>query len=349
MLVESIEQKWLECFRKVFAMCNVVSGTRAVVLSETLSRQVNVKLAELALLDLGASTFHVVMPSPKQSAPVPVRSTGTSLALQGNRAAIAALKNSEIIIDCTVEGMLHAPELKEILAAGPRLMMISNEHPDVLERLMPDPGVDVRVKVGLSMLAKASQMTVSSAAGTDLCIALKDAPARGSAGFVTEPGKLSYWPAGLCLCFPRPGSVNGRLVLDVGDMNLTFKRYVESPVSMRIEDDYVVSIEGGGLDAQLMRSYFEAWNSREAFGVSHVGWGMNPGARWDSLVMYDKNDINATEYRALAGSFLYSTGANEFANRYTAGHFDLPLRGCSIALDDTSIVERGVLVGALAP
>ncbi len=349
MLVESIEQKWLDCFRKVFTLCNVIPGTRAVVLSETLSRQVNVKLAELALLDLGARAVHLVMPSPRQVAPVPVRSTGTSLALQGNRSAIAALKEAQIIIDCTVEGMLHAPELKEILAAGPRLMMISNEHPDVLERLMPDPKLDGRVKTGLGMLAKASRMTVSSAAGTELQIDLKDAPARGSAGFVTEPGKLSYWPAGLCLCFPRPGSVNGRLVLDVGDMNLTFKRYIESRVSMRVENDYVVAIDGDGLDAQLMRSYFDAWNSREAFGVSHVGWGMNPGARWDSLVMYDKNDINATEYRALSGSFLYSTGANEFANRHTAGHFDLPLRGCSIALDDTPIVDRGVLLAPLAP
>ena len=34
--------------------------------------------------------------------------------------------------------------------------------------------------------------------------------------------------------------------------------------------------------------------------------------------MYDKADLNGTELRA-AGNFLYSTGANEFAGRFTEG------------------------------
>ncbi|MGE4341283.1 MAG: peptidase M29, partial [Pigmentiphaga sp.] len=115
-----------------------------------------------------------------------------------------------------------------------------------------------------------------------------------------------------------------------------------------IEDDYVTAIEGKGLDAELMRSYFAAFGDRNAYGVSHVGWGMNPATRWDSMMMYDKNDINATEYRALAGSFLYSTGANEFSQRHTRGHFDLPLRHCTIALDGREVVRDGSLLGELA-
>ena len=40
--------------------------------------------------------------------------------------------------------------------------------------------------------------------------------------------------------------------------------------------------------------------------------------------------------------------ANEAAKRYTAGHFDLPMRNCTIRLDDTVIVDGGVLQGDLA-
>lgn len=348
MLTESIERKWIAAFRRVFELCAVVPGTHAVVLSETLSRRINVKLSELALLELGARVCHVVVPSPPLRDPVPLRSTGSSLALQGQRPALAALRSAEIVIDCTIEGLLHARELGEILGAGARLMMISNEHPEVLERLMPDPALAPKIRHGVELLSRAHRMDVTSAAGTCLHIDVREAPGRGSAGYVTEPGKLSYWPAGLCLCFPRAHSVNGTLVLDVGDMNLTFKRYVQSRVSLRIEDDYVVAVEGDGLDAELMRSYFAAFGDREAYGASHVGWGMNPAARWDSLAMYDKGDVNATEYRALAGSFLYSTGANEFAQRHTSGHFDLPLRRCTIALDGQEVVRNGQLLGALA-
>ena len=46
----------------------------------------------------------------------------------------------------------------------------------------------------------------------------------------------------------------------------------------------------------------------------------------------------------MAGNFLYSTGANEFAGRYTRGHFDLPVMACTITLDDEVVVNKGVPV-----
>ncbi len=342
-----IEGKWIACFRRAFEMSGIGKGTIVAILSETQSRIVNVKLAELALVELGARLFHLSMPTPPQTDLLPVRSTGASQALQRHPAAVKALAATEIIIDCTVEGLLHAPELPEILAAGARVLMISNEHPDVLERLMPDPGLQPRVAMALDMLRGARQMRVTSEAGTDLLIEVAGAPARGNAGYLDPASKVAYWPGGLCLCFPKAGSVSGALVMAPGDINLTFKRYVETPIRMTVERDYVTSIEGSGLDADLMRSYIEGWGERDAYAVSHVGWGMNPRARWDALVMYDKADVNGTELRAFAGNFLYSTGANETAGRFARGHFDLPFRNCTIALDNRIVVERGKLLPPL--
>ncbi|MDO8755847.1 MAG: peptidase M29, partial [Polaromonas sp.] len=137
------------------------------------------------------------------------------------------------------------------------------------------------------------------------------------------------------------------LVLAPGDVNLTFKRYLEQAVVLTIENDFVTDIAGQHVDADLMRSYWAAWGDREAYAVSHVGWGMNPKARWDAMALYDKKDFNGTELRAFAGNFLYSTGANEVAGRHTLGHFDLPLRGCTVALDGQVIVDAGQLTGEL--
>ncbi len=75
---------------------------------------------------------------------------------------------------------------------------------------------------------------------------------------------------------------------------------------------------------------------------------MNPRARWEALTMYDRRDTNGTELRAVAGNFLYSTGANEAAGRFTLGHFDLPMRGCTVTLDGVPVVEQGRLIGELA-
>ena len=107
MLQERIEGKWLACFRRVFVLNGIVRGTRVVLVSETQSRPVLVHLAELAACDLGAEFCLIQMPTPPQTAPVPVKSTGTSWAIQGNRAVIEALKMCDIVVDCTVEGIIH--------------------------------------------------------------------------------------------------------------------------------------------------------------------------------------------------------------------------------------------------
>ena len=155
MLVERIEGKWIEAFRDVFRLCAVKPGEVVAVLSETQSRRVLVELSELALHQLGARVFHVQLPSPPLEPGVPVRSTGTSLAVGGLEPVIQALAASGMVVDCTVEGMLHAKELPRILAGGARLMMISNEHPEVLERTKPTLELRTRVRKGMELLGAA--------------------------------------------------------------------------------------------------------------------------------------------------------------------------------------------------
>lgn len=346
---DRIEPKWIDSFRLVFELCEVRRGDEVAILSETQSRRSLVLLAEIALHQLGAKLFHVVMPTPALSAPAPVRSTGASNAIQMNGAAIAALASASLVVDITVEGLLHSRELPEILKPGrARVLYVSNEHPEAFERMPPSREASERVKRGRKMLAAAKQMRVTSKAGTDLAIDVAGAPCGASKGFVTRPGEVDHLPGGLVVCFPRANSVNGVLVMDAGDINLTFKRYLEAPIRLTIENDFVTDIAGAGTDADLMRSYLAAWGERNAYATSHVGWGMNRQARWDSLTMYDKFATNGVEQRAFAGNFLYSTGANEHAQRHTLGHFDLPIRNCTIALDGLVIVDGGKLLGELA-
>lgn len=221
MLRDRIEAKWIDAFVRVFELCKVRAGEACAVLSETQSRALNVHLAELALARLGATMFHVVVPSPQQHAPVPVRSTGGATALADQRAAIAGLK------------------------------------------------------AAVKRARAAKTMRVVSAAGTELTVDMREASTAGVWGWCDRPRTVAHWPGGLVVSFPRTGAVNGMVVLDAGDVNLTFKRYLESPVRLAIEADYVTRIEGTGTDAELMRRYFAAWGDREAYATSHVGWGLN--------------------------------------------------------------------------
>ena len=151
MFADRIEGKWIDMFSSVFELCKLEPGDTAAIVSETQSRELNVHLAELGLQQLGVKAFHVKLVTPRQDSPVPVRSTGASNSVQGLEPVVAALGTSTIVVDCTVEGLLHAPELPKILKAGARLLMVSNEHPDVLERLIPDPALTPKVKTGTGL------------------------------------------------------------------------------------------------------------------------------------------------------------------------------------------------------
>ena len=339
-----LEAKWIDLFARVFKLNGVQPGDVCAVLSETQTRPDLPQLAELGLLQLGARPFHLMLPARPLSAPVPVRSTGASDAIGGMQPVVAALAGSAFVADCTVEGLQHAVELPAILKGGARVLAISHEHPETLERTSPRAEDEQPVREAMRRIKAAKTLLVSSAAGTDLEVSLENARVGGVWGFTTRPGSLSHWPAGLVLAFPAAGAVRGRLVLDRGDVNLTFKRYLQDRVALTIEDDHVVAIDGDNVDADLMRGYFEAWGDRSAYAVSHVGWGLNRGARWDAMTFMDKGDFNGTELRAFAGNFLYSTGANEVAGRHTLGHFDLPMRGCTVTLDGVPVVEKGRLL-----
>jgi 2,5-dihydroxypyridine 5,6-dioxygenase len=129
--------------------------------------------------------------------------------------------------------MLHSCELPAILARGARLLMISDEHPDALERLVPEPALEGRVKAAVRLAKASSLMRVTSVAGTDLSVDLTEAQVAGVWGWCDRPGSVAHWPGGLVAAFPKAASVEGTLVLDRGDINLTFKRYLERPVSLR--------------------------------------------------------------------------------------------------------------------
>ena len=341
--MDRIEDAWISAFAEVFDLCKMRPDEAIILLSESRSRAVNVHIAELALGRLGLPYFRVTVPSPSPATGPLIRSSGASDALTGQVLAVKTLAEADVVIDLTVEGLMHAPETAKILQNGTRIMNISNEHPEALARLVPTPDLKEQAKDGVARCRAATEMTVRSAHGTDLTVAMSGAATVGVWGWTDRPGTLAHWPGGIIVSFPRAGSVNGRLAYRAGDINLTFKRYFDGDVTLILQDDHVTGIEGTGADAALMRDYFAGFKDRNAYATSHVGWGFNRAARYEALTMYDKADTNGTELRALAGNFLYSTGANEFAGRFTRGHFDLPMMGCDIALDGVDVVTGGVM------
>jgi 2,5-dihydroxypyridine 5,6-dioxygenase len=87
----------------------------------------------------------------------------------------------------------------------------------------------------------------------------------------------------------------------------------------------------------------EVFNDPEAYALSHIGWGLQPRARWSTLGLLDREAHIGMDARAYEGNFLFSMGPNNEAGgkRTTACHIDIPLRDCTVRLDDLVVVDKG--------
>jgi 2,5-dihydroxypyridine 5,6-dioxygenase len=162
-------------------------------------------------------------------------------------------------------------------------------------------------------------------------------------GFTDQPGRGDHWPSSFLYTWPNEGGTNGRVVINRGDFVWPLNKYLSDPIILTIEVGYIRKIEGEG-DAELLREKLESFDDPEAYAVSHIGWGVNPNAKWDALLT--QPDSVGIEPRSFSGNVQFSTGPNLEAggNRNTLAHFDMPMLGCTLTLDGKPVVEKGRLV-----
>ena len=328
-------------WKQVLTLSKLEAGQTVTVLTGADTHPQTLRTALVAAASMGASVNRLDLPpvnGEKALSRDALAYLGTT-PLTGNRAAIAALKASDLVLDLMT--LLFSPEQHDILSAGTKILL-AVEPPEVLARLVPTEADRTRVKAATARLGRARSMHITSEAGTDLHCALGEFPAISEYGFVDEPGRWDHWPSGFVLTWPDEGHSNGQVVLDRGDILLPMKDYVTDPITLTVERGYVTRIQGG-LQADVLRDYMASYEDPEAYAVSHIGWGLQPRAHWSMLGHYGKETHIGMDARAFEGNFLCSFGPNNEAggSRTTACHIDIPLRRCTVSLDGEPVVAAG--------
>ena len=120
----------------------------------------------------------------------------------------------------------------------------------------------------------------------------------------------------------------------LGSFAATSSGTTRAPFLLEMARDLDVSMP---LVANLVSMTATAWGIASALG----GWLSDRFGRRPLLIAAPFALALAMTAQAFAGNFLYSTGANEVAGRHTRGHFDFPMRGCTVTLDDTVVIDAG--------
>lgn len=323
-------------------LCGVHEGETVAVLSQGDERLMYTDAFMAAASRLGANTFHVRLG--EQSSNLAGESgtwTVGQTPLAGNRPAIEALKSADIVIDTIF--LLFSKEQLEIQESGTRILLCM-EPIDNLARMFPTKELRRRVEHAEHLMSNAETLRFTNAYGTDVTYKLGAYPVMTQYGYTDTPGRWDHWPSGFAFTGGADDGVDGKVVVAPGDVLLPFKRFAHSPIEITIEQGRIVDIRGEGFDADLLKDYIAGFNDDKAYGISHIGWGMMKEARWSSLAT-DTRSIQI-ETRSFYGNVLFSTGPNlELGGpNDTACHFDIPMRNCSLWLDDMQIVKDGEIV-----
>jgi 2,5-dihydroxypyridine 5,6-dioxygenase len=329
-------------FRAELELCAVKPGETIAVLTDLASRREYVAAAFAAADELGAQIFELCVNSVPSWHKVGVPTVGAA------KGTLEAIKAADLLV------CLHIPLftkwLAEVRAGGTRVLMIIDA-PDQLAELMSPPGLKEAVIHAGRRLEQTREMRVVSDAGTDLTVRCGDYPVMIQYGFAELPGRFDHWGAGMVHTFPNEGSASGTVVIAPGDIVvLPYCRYVQDAIRLHVSGGFIRKIEGG-LDAKLMSDWLED-NRRgpedlDGHAISHLGWGLNPQARWYDIALHgDDPARHHAAARAFAGNFLFSTGPNTQGggSRATQGHYDVPMRDCTVLLDGEAVVERGRIV-----
>lgn len=334
--------KLAQLYQKQFAMSLVAKGETVALVTDLGTRREYVQAAFAAAENLSADVYEMCVNSIPGWTKVGVPTIGQC------KGTLEAMMAADVIVIFHVP--LFTKWLKQVMDVGVRVLMIIDA-PDDLEQLLSPPGLKEAMKYAEGIYRTTRTVRVTSDAGTNFTYSCGEYPVMTQWGYADEKGHFDHWGAGHIHTFPNEGSANGTVVIQPGDIVvLPYCRYVADAVRLEIRDGHITSLEGG-LDAKLMRDWLEDGKThegdRDPYAVSHLGWGMNPQAKWYWMGLNgDAPERNRAAARVFPGNFLFSTGPNTQGGgkRATRGHYDVPMRDCTVSLDNRVIIERGRLV-----
>lgn len=346
---------------RVLRLCKLEEGQVLAIVDEAVSDPSYADAFMAAATRIGAHSYRVVVPRlAVDPTGVPIGYPGEGLVrtgtgrtvLGGNPAAVDALRGADLVIDRV--GMLFSAEQHDLLLGGAKILTCNNPV-DQLVTLFPTVELRETAEAARDRLAAASVLRVTNDAGTDVTYQLGHWEADCQYGYTDTPGRWDNWPSG---AFVYTGGaedgVDGTVVIAPGDLLFPHKRYVSEPIRFTIEAGRIVDIDGG-VDAQLTRAFMESFDDERGYGISHIGWGLDPRANIASWAL-DPRGVGMGP-RGCYGNVMFSTGPNTelrvrgqdvWGTNTSACHLDIPMFGCTLTLDDEPVVVDGMIAEDVA-
>lgn len=319
-------------YKHQLKMCNLKPGELCLAITDMAYNPVYADACLGAAADLGAEILKLTLPF---NGSLPKKAWG------------AALVQADLVVYSTTHTLHYTEEVRKALEQGTRVLMVMKPL-HAMERTKADPIVIRRTKAGGKLLEQANQIRITSDAGTDIVMERGDRPAVAHYGVADVPGHLDGWGAGIIETAPIEGTVEGTIVLDIGDQIFYLARYVERPVKVVFKEGRVVDIQGG-VDAFLLRKHIESFHEESAWMAGHFATGTDHRALWAAQALqFPEPGTSPGDAEAFLGNVQIEIGSNDDVafqgkNRSSA-HLGHCMLNCNLYFDEIQILDHGKIV-----
>jgi len=247
----------------------------------------------------------------------------------------AAMKAADIVFAPTTHAITHTRARLEAFAAGAKVVILRGVTEDMMVKgamTVDFQELKKRTQAIAQVLAGASEIRVTSDAGTDVAFSVVGRNAFSLDGFFHEDYGFATLPPGEAPICPVEGTMNGTLVFDYS-MDGIGK--LSQPLTLDVKQGEVVSVAGGVEDVQFLEQIFA--RDATARNIAEFAIGTNPNARLIG---------NLAEDKKLAGTVHFAIGDNESLGGVVRSsiHLDGLMLKPTVLADQQLLVQKGKLV-----
>lgn len=245
-----------------------------------------------------------------------------------------AMATADVAFTCTTHAITHTRARLRAAEAGTRIGVLRG----VTEDMMVDGAMTVdfeslrrRTEAMAQIITDAEKAVVTSDRGMDVEFSIEGCQSFSLDGYFHDEYGFATLPPGEAPTHPAEGTANGTIVIDVAMDNLG---HLEEPITLTLEDGFVVDVEGGTQAAEL-EEIFEAADEN-ARNLAEFAVGTNPKAKLIG---------NTAEDKKREGTIHFAVGDNESLGGTLKSdiHLDGVIKSPTVKLDGTTIVDDGTL------
>jgi leucyl aminopeptidase (aminopeptidase T) len=182
----------------------------------------------------------------------------------------AAMRGSDVVFCPTTKSLSHTRARSRANEAGARVATLPGITEAVFRTGLNTDYRDIeqRCEAVLDAVADATEVRVTSPAGTDITFEPGEREWLTDTGIVHEPGTMSNLPAGEV--FISPESATGTYVVDGTMMP---HGLLDSPIEFTVEDGFVTDISDAEIREQVERGAEDV--GQDAYNLAELGIGTN--------------------------------------------------------------------------